>query len=131
MAHYLLTRNATYLDNALAWGDNFKWETCNYPHTLDEHSAANDYLCTQSYAQMAMLKKDMHYINNSIEVLKVVVDRAAVDDYWCANGAGRGAAGMPLSALLLFPAAGKAAGVEQHRRTRQGAEVEKEQEAQS
>lgn len=83
MAHYLLTRNQTYIDNAVAWGEHFKWETCNYPHTLDEHAAANDYLCTQSYVQLAMLKKDTAYIKNSIEVLKVVVNRQAVDDFWC------------------------------------------------
>lgn len=113
MAHYLLGKNETYLNNARNWGSHFKWETCNYPNTLNTRwvkefsrpipftndirlstitfflisthrcsSAANDYLNTQSYMQMSSIDDNKSYIQTSIKILDIVVNRPQVDDYW-------------------------------------------------
>ncbi|EGD81375.1 glycosyl hydrolase, family 88 [Salpingoeca rosetta] len=82
MAHYLLGGNTTYFARALEWGEQYKWETCNYPHTLDEISAANDYCNSQTFAQLYQLTNNHTYISNSIKVMDVLVNRSKVDDYW-------------------------------------------------
>eukprot|EP00043_Microstomoeca_roanoka_P015059 m.150050 g.150050 ORF g.150050 m.150050 type:complete len:374 (-) comp16167_c5_seq1:71-1192(-) len=82
MAHYLLGGNTTYLERGLAWGNEYKWETCNYPNTLNEQSAANDYLDSQTFAQLYQLQLNSTYISNSELVIQQLVHRPQVNDYW-------------------------------------------------
>lgn len=82
VAHYLADQNASLLAEQLSWGDHFLWKTCNYPGTLNENSSANDYLCTQSYAQLQMITGNSSYTANSLKVLAAVVNRTGVDDWF-------------------------------------------------
>eukprot|EP00730_Choanoeca_flexa_P004509 TRINITY_DN11716_c0_g2_i5.p1 TRINITY_DN11716_c0_g2~~TRINITY_DN11716_c0_g2_i5.p1 ORF type:complete len:367 (+),score=54.67 TRINITY_DN11716_c0_g2_i5:31-1101(+) len=81
-AHYAFSRNQTYLQSALAWGDHYSWQTCNYPKTLSYNDSADYYCCVQTYGELQLITQNETYTSNSQKVLSEVVNRPGVDDWW-------------------------------------------------
>ena len=88
MATFRATNKTKYLDYAMWWGEQQNWITCNYPKVLTEHAAANDMSCGQTYAEVYMHyaeqghKNDTYIANIRDKVLKVIVERNQIDDWW-------------------------------------------------
>ena len=88
MATFHATNNTKYLDYALWWGEQQSWITCNYPKVLTEHAAANDMSCGQTFAEVYMhyaaqgVQNDTYIAHIRDKVLKVVVERSKIDDWW-------------------------------------------------
>jgi rhamnogalacturonyl hydrolase YesR len=89
MAAYRATSDQKYLDYTLWWGEAQNWVTCNYPKVLTEHAAANDMSCGQTYAEVYLNSiesgkgtNDTYIAHIRDKVLKVVVDRPQIDDWW-------------------------------------------------
>ena len=88
MATFRATNKTKYLDYAIWWGEQQSWITCNYPKVLTEHAAANDMSCGQTFAEVYMhyatqgIQNDTYIAHIRDKVLKVVVERNQIDDWW-------------------------------------------------